>query len=175
MNERKYCVYIHKNKITGKIYVGITCMNPETRWAKGDGYRKNKEFNDDIQKHGWDNFEHVILHNDLDIKTAKNKEKFYINQYKDNCYNKTKGGETGKLVYMNNEEAKDAYIKKKIKQIIKQKQNKEQVKNYQKNYYNSNDNYRQYKIEYQKKYRQEHKEEIREYQKKYSKTHNLTK
>lgn len=40
MEERKYIVYIHKNKINGKVYVGIThYTNPEKRWNYGYKWR----------------------------------------------------------------------------------------------------------------------------------------
>ena len=26
-----YCIYIHKNKINGKVYIGQTCQNPKKR------------------------------------------------------------------------------------------------------------------------------------------------
>ena len=66
-------------------------MPPKIRWAKGNGYKGNKTFYTDILEFGWDNFEHVILEDNLDYKQAKEKEMYYINLFKDNIYNKTKG------------------------------------------------------------------------------------
>ena len=43
-----YTVYVHKNKINGKCYVGITSKVPEKRWRNGLGYnpcgRENPRF-----------------------------------------------------------------------------------------------------------------------------------
>lgn len=189
MNQRKYCVYMHKNKITGKVYIGVTCLKPNSRWANGKGYIGNKKFYQDIIDIGWDNFEHIILQNDLDKETSKQMEIYYVNQYKDNCYNRTKGGEQGKTKYDTQEEYLDSerksskkyydnhpeYRENKIKKIlIKQKANKKEIAENQKDYYNRCEKYRQYKIEYQRKYRREHRKEINEYQKEYNKKHKLT-
>lgn len=55
-------LYIHKNKINGKCYVGQSFQDSiEKRWANGRGYKKNTPFYRAIQKYGWDNFEHIIL------------------------------------------------------------------------------------------------------------------
>lgn len=52
MEERKYIVYIHKNKINGKVYVGIThYTNPEKRWSYG--YCGNPYFQSAISKYGF--------------------------------------------------------------------------------------------------------------------------
>lgn len=40
-----YTVYRHTSP-SGKVYIGITSMNPEKRWGKnGYGYRRQKYFN----------------------------------------------------------------------------------------------------------------------------------
>ena len=43
MREKSYIVYLHINKINGKIYVGITkyADNPNRRWMNGNGYKKD--------------------------------------------------------------------------------------------------------------------------------------
>ena len=57
-----YTVYQHKNKINGKIYIGITSKDPEKRWGhNGYNYKSSSYFYSAIQKYGWDNFEHNIL------------------------------------------------------------------------------------------------------------------
>ena len=78
-------VYMHRNKINGKIYIGQTMYqdNPELRWGKnGEGYYRNELFAPDIFKYGWDNFEHIILAKDLNRNEAITLEKYYIRKYR---------------------------------------------------------------------------------------------
>lgn len=94
--EKKYCVYKHTNKINGKIYIGQTKQNPETRWQSGYGYRECSRFYNAIKKYGWENFEHEILKSDLTLEEANYFEKYYIKFYNSlspNGYNLTEGGE----------------------------------------------------------------------------------
>lgn len=99
MNKNTYCVYMHRNKINGKIYVGQTKYgdDPNIRYGdKGRGYRCNKSLYPDIIKYGWDNFEHIVLINNLTKEKADYFESYYINEYKSNDnmfgYNITNGG-----------------------------------------------------------------------------------
>lgn len=47
-----YTVYRHISP-SGKVYIGITSMEPEKRWGKnGYGYRRQKYFNNAIRKYG---------------------------------------------------------------------------------------------------------------------------
>ena len=86
---RKYCVYLHKNKNNGKCYVGITSRKPRERWQYGNGYRRQPKFFNAILKYGWDNFEHIILENNLNEEEALEKETYYIKKYNsiENGYN----------------------------------------------------------------------------------------
>ena len=61
MNKFKGKVYIHTNKVTGEKYVGATTQKPSLRFRDGKGYKGNKQFWEDIQKYGWNNFEHLVL------------------------------------------------------------------------------------------------------------------
>ena len=54
-------LYVHINKINGKKYFGITCLNLKRRWKKGNAYKKCSYFYNAIQKYGWDNFEHIQI------------------------------------------------------------------------------------------------------------------
>ena len=116
-NEKKWCVYIHRNMINNKAYIGITSRNPEERWGNnGSQYHKGCEiaFKSAIQKYGWDNFEHIIWAEKLTEKEAKMWEIRLIALFKTNCtkyknpsygYNLTDGGE-GTIGYKHTDEAK---------------------------------------------------------------------
>ena len=100
-----YLIYCHINKVNGKRYVGFTSYtdNPNKRWRNGLGYLNNhhKVFAAAIEKYGWDNFEHVVLEDNLiSAKEAKLREQYWIAYYhtyigdpNNQGYNATKGGE----------------------------------------------------------------------------------
>ena len=104
-NEKKWCVYIHTNKINNKVYVGITSKSPEERWGNnGSQYNKEKQpiFGRAIAKYGWDGFEHIVFAENLTEEEAKHMEVLLIALYKSNCtryknpsfgYNMTDGGD----------------------------------------------------------------------------------
>jgi group I intron endonuclease len=94
-----YTVYQHKNKINGKVYIGITSRIPEDRWGvDGCNYRSSPHFYSAIQKYGWDNFEHNILFDNLTKEQACIKEqeliKYFNSMDREFGYNSTSGGET---------------------------------------------------------------------------------
>lgn len=99
--ENDYYVYCHRNKINGKVYIGIT-NDLRNRWRNGIGYKSQPLFDNAIRKYGWDNFDHIILESCLSRNEACKKEKYYIAEYKSNVnrfsdpqygYNLTDGGE----------------------------------------------------------------------------------
>lgn len=94
-NENNYTVYMHKNKINSKVYIGITKQKPKYRWNDGNGY-KTQIFYKAIQKYGWNNFEHYILFQHLTKEEAEKKEIELIAEYKSNQkkygYNIENGG-----------------------------------------------------------------------------------
>lgn len=101
-NERTYCVYIHRNTINNKRYVGITSKLPEERWGRGGyGYYNNKHFMSAIKKYGWNAFEHTIIATNLSSYDACKIEQDLIKQYNSNNplfgYNICAGGETNIL------------------------------------------------------------------------------
>lgn len=108
--DKKYIVYMHKNKINNKVYIGITCQKTTYRWGAGSGYRQQKKFYRAICKYGWDNFEHIILFENLTFEEAKLKEIEMIDKYnaftKQYGYNATKGGEGTKGVPCSEEKKK---------------------------------------------------------------------
>ena len=90
-----YCVYKHTFP-NGKIYIGITSINPLRRWENGYGYRKQTIMFRAICKYGWDNIKHEILYSDLTKEEACKKEIELIALYKCNQiefgYNRDYGG-----------------------------------------------------------------------------------
>ena len=113
-----YTVYQHKNKINGKVYIGITSQKPEQRWRNGEGYKSSPHFYSAIQKYGWNNFEHNILFVELTKEQACLKEQELIKEFnsmnKEYGYNSTSGGD----IFVMNEETKQ-----KISQALMGNQN----------------------------------------------------
>jgi len=64
--------------IDGKMYVGITSIEPEKRWNRGFGYQHNPHFWSAIKKYGWNNFDHVVLVSGLTRDEASEIEKNLI-------------------------------------------------------------------------------------------------
>lgn len=107
--ERKYCVYIHTNKINGKKYVGQTCVGAENRWGKnGHNYLQKRNgrysqpiFAHAILKYGWDNFEHKVVKNHLTKEDADALERSLIESLSTTDskygYNSRDGGSNGSL------------------------------------------------------------------------------
>ena len=81
MGDKNYCVYSHTNKINGKVYIGLTSMKPEERWANGKHYHKGTHFRNAIDKYGWDSFEHKIIKSGLTKEEAGYWEQYYISFY----------------------------------------------------------------------------------------------
>lgn len=87
MSKNEYLVYVHIFP-NGKQYVGMT-KSAEKRWArKGSNYKYNERMYKDIQKFGWDNIQHLILHSGLSKKRAfeleaeeTEKRKSYLEEY----------------------------------------------------------------------------------------------
>lgn len=95
-DEKRWCVYVHTNKVNGKKYVGITCREPEVRWQNGKAYKHNVYFTNAIQKYGWENFKHEVLLTNETLEFANKVEKCLIKAYKckiPNGYNMTDGGD----------------------------------------------------------------------------------
>ena len=90
----EYKVCVHINKINGKIYIGQTKQTLEQRYK--NGYEHCRHFWNAIQKYGWDNFEHIILVDNLSIDMANIIEEELIKKYnatnKDKGYNMKSGG-----------------------------------------------------------------------------------
>ena len=91
-----YKVYMHLNKINNKKYIGLTKQKCEERWREGRGYKTQPKFFRAILKYGWNNFDHIILYNNLTELQASRIEKQLIQQYDtiNNGYNIDLGGST---------------------------------------------------------------------------------
>ena len=99
--ECNYKVYMHKNKINGKIYIGQTCQEPERRWMNGEGYKTQSLFYNAIKKYGWDNFEHIVLFENLTLEEANTIEERLIEKYqttdREFGYNRKYGGDNRRV------------------------------------------------------------------------------
>lgn len=110
-----YTLYVHISP-SNKYYIGVTCQNVYMRWGhNGLGYfakRKKVQtpFYYAIQKYGWDNFQHIVLIENLSKEVALMCEQYLINKYhttdRDFGYNITKGGE-GVCGYRHSVETKE--------------------------------------------------------------------
>lgn len=128
-----YCVYIHTNKINGKMYVGQTIYgdDPNKRWKNGTAYRNSPHFWNAIQKHGWDNFEHEVVASHLTLSEANHFEELLIailnTMDPDVGYNAKSGGENNILSEETKKRIGDAHrgiplsdeTKKKLSEIRK--------------------------------------------------------
>ena len=109
--ENKYCVYMHINKINNKIYIGMTSRNAEQRWgSNGYNYSTQIHFWNAIKKYGWDNFEHVILLDQLTKEEACKIEILLIalfnTQNINYGYNVSPGGDGGTFGLQMSDETK---------------------------------------------------------------------
>lgn len=104
-----YCVYKHTFP-NGKVYIGITSVNPEDRWKNGYGYlgkNKNGEYRQPLMarailKYNWEDILHDIVYSNLTKEEAEQKEIELILKYQSNKkqfgYNIENGGNaTGKI------------------------------------------------------------------------------
>lgn len=92
-----YSIYIHRNKINNKAYIGQT-VNHKERW-KPKNYKHNPHFYNAIQKYGWDNFEHIIFASGLTLNEANHMERMMIALFDttniEKGYNLRLGGDSG--------------------------------------------------------------------------------
>lgn len=92
-----YTVYMHISP-SGKRYVGITSVEPKTRWGNRGHNYKGQAFENAIKKYGWENIKHIILLTGLSKEEAESKEIELIARYKTTDkrygYNVENGGKT---------------------------------------------------------------------------------
>ena len=126
-----YKVYVHINKINNKKYVGITKQNPRDRWRHdGVSYKTQIKFYRAIQKYGWDNFEHIILFENLTAKEAGLKEQELIKFFDsyNNGYNADLGGSVTNHSEATREKMRQSMLGKKHTQETKDKIKKSKIK-----------------------------------------------
>lgn len=134
MQENNYTVYMHKNKINGKVYIGITKQKPvKRRWKQGSCYKCCKKFYRAIQKYSWNNFEHIILFENLTCENACKKEIELIKEYNsiENGYNISKGGKANnnELHFTEEHKQKIGFANKGYKNGMYGKTHTDEVKN----------------------------------------------
>lgn len=94
-----YVIYIHRNIINGKVYIGQT-RNLSERWrCNGKNYFNSVKFYNAIKKYGWGNFTHEVLYSNLNKQAADKLERELIVKYNsiDDGYNLKEGGARGEL------------------------------------------------------------------------------
>ena len=69
---KQFTIYIHRNTVNNKAYIGQTCQKPEDRWARG--YKGCTHFQHAIEKYGWSKFEHIIWATGLTQEEANDME-----------------------------------------------------------------------------------------------------
>lgn len=123
-NVDKYKVYCHINKINNKRYYGITMQDINRRWTNGRTYKPknenhNSRFYNAILKYGWDNFEHIILCDNLNKKEAEDLEVKFIKEYDttnpEKGYNIQAGGNSKGR---NTDEIRERISKGRMKKVV---------------------------------------------------------
>lgn len=120
MNTLTIYIYIHINKINGKVYIGQTRKEPEKRWHKdGSGYKTQTFFWNAIQKYGWDNFSHSILEETHSQEEANQREIYWISYFNSNNssfgYNQTAGGRGSELSEEAKQKIRDSWTEERRK------------------------------------------------------------
>ena len=91
-----YLIYMLKNKINDKIYIGKTNNLYKRLSSHKNDRRCITHLTKAIDKYGFYNFECIVLEENIEKKDIRKKEIFYIkefNSYESNNYNSTPGGE----------------------------------------------------------------------------------
>lgn len=119
-----YEIYLHTNKVNGKVYVGLTHKGISLRWknhVKKAKYAVKKKqstyFQNAIVKYGSENWDHSILETGLDtLELAEDAERKWVAHYKSNQrefgYNSTDGGDVASGVMT-------PEVRKKISESVK--------------------------------------------------------
>lgn len=150
MEQKLDNIYIYLWEEFNTVYVGRT-VNPKGRHYQHKHRKTEPTYKFSIE-HGVEHPKMLIIENDLTIEKGVEREKYWINEYRENSpykvLNKLDGGQTGsnKPIY-----------------------SKEELKQHKKEYYENN---KEWLHAIQKKYYHDHKEEIKEKRKDYFKDYN---
>ena len=103
MSDVQKVIYMHRNKVNGKAYIGLTINTITHRWRQHqiESFRTNSDgtwfsnlwFHQAIRKYPDDVWEHLVLHEATDDEVLAELEVYYIEQYGTfgKGYNMTKG------------------------------------------------------------------------------------
>ena len=85
----EYIVYKITNQINNKVYIGQTTESLDKRWRRHCGYQleDGTYLHNAMKKYGVENFTIEKIAEADNQKDLNELEYFYINQYRDNCYN----------------------------------------------------------------------------------------
>ena len=152
MSNKKDNIYIYLWEEFNTVYVGRT-VNPKSRHYQHRHIPTEKTYQFSSE-HGVEHPKMIIIENDLTVEEGVEREKYWINEYRENSpynvLNKTKGGEVGFNC------GNPLYTL-------------EELKLHRKKYYEEN---KEWLLALQKKYYHEHKNEIKEKRKDYFKEYN---
>lgn len=121
--EDNYKIYVHINKKNKKMYIGQTKLKGIERFGlDGQRYKGCRKFYNAIKKYGWENFNHIILFENLSKDMADLIEQELIKKYNttNNGYNINTGGkhyahndETKKILSLNHRGKNNPFYNKK--------------------------------------------------------------
>ena len=189
MSEKRDNIYIYLWENLNTVYVGRT-VNPKSRHYQHRHNQTEKTYQFSSE-HGLEHPKMIIVEKNLTIEEGVEREKYWINKYRENStynvLNKTEGGQVGKgkMCTLNDIKEHQKEYRSKNRELLNSKSkkyyhtHKKSVQEYQKKYRNSHKDERkkyletnreyllEQKREYYKKYRETHKDEINQRMKKY--------
>ena len=107
--QKGYCIYAHINKVNGKIYIGIS-KNVKNRWAaKEENYKRSPAIYNAFKKYGWDNFDHIVMWDNMTKEEACQMERamIFLFQFTKKSYNIAEGGEGVSGVHFSDERRRE--------------------------------------------------------------------
>jgi group I intron endonuclease len=123
-------IYILKNRVNSKVYIGQTWKTPKDRGDSGYGYKGCIYLEYAIKKYGWDQFYYKLLDVCNDQETADYLEQYYIKKYNSvniqYGYNLKEGGSHGKHSNRTKQKISQALLgKKPTKETIEKRRIKQ--------------------------------------------------